>query len=63
MRGSCPHCGKSIEMAPEINGATIVYDAEERDIVISYPSGYVKMRKGYLVHKCEKTGDMGHVVR
>lgn len=60
---TCPHCGRQIELVPDISGKTIVVDAEVVDIVTDYPSGYVKLRKGRLVHKCSHTGEYGHVVK
>lgn len=59
----CPHCSTQIELVPDINGRTIVVDAEILDFVIDYPSGYVRLKRGRKVHKCAHTGELGHVVR
>jgi hypothetical protein len=45
-----------------IDGETYTMDAEERDFVTAFPSGFVKLRKGHLVHHCAATGDKGHVI-
>lgn len=63
MTGRCPHCGATVSMSPEVNGKTIVHETEEKIFVVAYPSGYVKEKRGYLVHRCRKTGEDGHVVR
>lgn len=58
----CPHCKRQIEFVPDIHGKTVVVDADVRDAVIDYPSGFVKVIKARLIHKCEHTGELGHVV-
>lgn len=63
MISRCPHCGGEIEIVPDIKGETLVVDAEVKDFVIDYPSGYVRLRKGRLIHHCAMTGEKGHVIR
>jgi len=62
VRSYCPHCGGQIELMAGIDGETYTMDAEERDFVTAFPSGFVKLRKGHLVHHCAATGDKGHVI-
>lgn len=59
----CPHCGHNIEMVPDTQGRTIVVDAEVRQVALDYPSGYVRVKEARLLHVCQNTGELGHVVR
>lgn len=60
----CPHCGQEVLFLPDTRGNTIVADAESKPFVVVYPSGFCKKYdEGHEIHRCEKTGRDGHVVR
>lgn len=63
MVGICPHCGQPIELLPEVGGATLVVDAEEKAFAVLYKTGFALKKRGRLIHVCEKTGKDGHIVR
>lgn len=63
VRNTCPHCGREVIFWPDVDGSTIVTDADEIPVALPFPSGYAKTRKGFAIHKCHATGDKGHVIR
>lgn len=63
MVGSCPHCGRPIEMVPTTRGETLVVDIGDKAFAIVYDNGYAVRKSGRLIHDCRKTGEDGHVVR
>lgn len=62
-RSICPHCGVRIELMADVNGKTVVIDAQEVQVALPYPSGYVRVKMAHLIHSCPATGEGGHVVR
>lgn len=50
-------------MVPEVGGATLVLEREERPFAILYATGFAISKRGRLIHSCLATGKDGHIVR
>lgn len=48
----CSVCGEKIEIVPAINGETVVVDSEYTDFATNIASGFVRVKTGRKVHKC-----------
>jgi hypothetical protein len=56
----CSVCGKKVDIVPAINGETVVVDSEYTDFAIDFASGFVRVKTGRKVHKCNLTERENH---